>query len=169
MNKKAYNILGEKGASIIREYGLSRGSKYNDFKAEVGISFYPGKGDEFRFSDHWGGQSASDELKACENSKNMILGRKVKGVYGIVKIVKKQEPHIKSVEDKVQDVPRIGPKTLINIYRELNRTGRLDGLSEDLRESLELIFPCLQRNDYSGVEAFLERYGPRIAKLANAA
>ena len=170
MNKKLYKILGKQGASIIREYGLSRASKHNDSKLEGGMSFYPNQGDEFRFSDHWAGQSASDELRECESSENIILARKINGVYRIIKIVKKQELNGKSVEDKVQKPSRkINPRILIDIYRKLNRNGELSRLSEDLRESFTLIFPDLQRADYSRVDPFLEKYGPKLSQLVSVA
>ena len=170
MNKKLYKIVGKQGASIIREYGLSRSSKHNNFELGAGISFYPNQGDEFRFSDHWNGQLASDELRKCESPENIILARKINGVYEIIKIVKKQELNGKSVEDKVQEPSRkINPGILIDIYRKLNRNGGLDKLSEDLRESFQLIFPDLQRSDYSKVGPFLEKYGSKISQLASVA
>ena len=170
MNKKLYKIVGEQGASIIRKYGLSKASKYNNLELEKGLSFYPNQGDEFRFSDHWGGQSASDELRKCESPENMILARRINGIYEIVKIVKKQGLNGKNIEDKVQESSRkINPKILLETYRELNRTGKLSGLSEDLRESFKAIFPALQKSDYSKVGPFLERYGSKISQLTSVA
>lgn len=170
MNKKFYNVLGEKGAAVIREYNLKRESKYNDFDLNQGLSFYPKQGDEYRFSDHWKGQPASEDLRKCESQNNMILGKKVNGEYQIVTIIKKQKPSSKNIENRVQEsLIKIGPKKLIETYRTLNRTGKIKSLPQDLRESLELIFPCIQKKDYSKLNSFLEKYGQRIAKLADVA
>jgi len=168
--KKLHKIIGEEGLAIINKYGIRKESQYNDLNEDVGISIYSENGD-LRFSDHWGGQPSSDEIRENDKSNNMILGKKdSKGHYQLVKIVKKQNIPTKSIDCKVdKTLKKVDPnriaKSLINKYREWNRNGKLSELPEMARESfIQLIENELVQSDYSGVGRFMEVYGEQIQK-----
>lgn len=170
--KKLHRIMGEKGISVINNYGLHRESRQNNLNQDIGISIYSNKDESLRFSDHWGYYKRSDEIEKHDKPENMLLARKDKdGKYQLVQIVKKQNLNGRSINNKVKDTPKtLNPekmaKLIVSTYQKWNNKGNLEKLPEMAREDFENIFGRALEDDTSGFQNFIEKYGKMFPVLS---